>query len=136
MGASRHEQELAQTGGVSIRHWAQPVEILADGRVTGVRFERTRMAEDGTLDGSGEFWSIAADVVFKAVGQALLQDLLDGALEQERGKLRVDGNRRTSLDGVWAGGDCVYGHEDLTVSAVQDGKIAAIDIDRALRNGA
>ena len=35
--------------------------------------------------------------------------------------------------GVWAGGDCVAGGEDLTVSAVQDGKLAAISIDRTLR---
>ncbi len=136
MGASRHEQELAQTGGVSIRHWAQPVKILADGHITGVEFERTRLADDGSLTGSGETWSIEADVVFKAVGQTLSGDPIDGALERKRGKLKVDDRRRTSLDGVWAGGDCVYGHEDLTVSAVQDGKIAAIDIDRALRDGA
>jgi glutamate synthase (NADPH/NADH) small chain len=36
----------------------------------------------------------------------------------------VDGNRRTSLANVWAGGDCVPG-KDLTVVAVQDGKLAA-----------
>ena len=34
---------------------------------------------------------------------------------------------------VWAGGDCVVGGDDLTVSAVQHGKVAAIDIDRHLR---
>ena len=34
---------------------------------------------------------------------------------------------------MWAGGDCVYGGEDLTVSAVQDGKLAALSIDRVLR---
>ena len=49
------------------------------------------------------------------------------------GKLHVDENRRTSLAGVWAGGDCVGIGKDLTVAAVQDGKLAAIDIDRTLR---
>jgi dihydropyrimidine dehydrogenase (NAD+) subunit PreT len=34
---------------------------------------------------------------------------------------------------VWAGGDCVAGGKDLTVSAVEDGKQAALSIDRALR---
>jgi glutamate synthase (NADPH/NADH) small chain len=34
---------------------------------------------------------------------------------------------------VWAGGDCVGVSKDLTVAAVQDGKLAAIDIDRFLR---
>jgi glutamate synthase (NADPH/NADH) small chain len=37
------------------------------------------------------------------------------------------------LQGVWAGGDCVLGGEDLTVSAVQDGKLAALSIDAYLR---
>ena len=29
------------------------------------------------------------------------------------------------MPGVWAGGDCVAGGEDLTVAAAQDGKLAA-----------
>ena len=30
---------------------------------------------------------------------------------------------RTSLENVWAGGDCTYGGQDLTVEAVEHGKI-------------
>ena len=33
---------------------------------------------------------------------------------------------------VWAGGDCTHGGQDLTVEAVEHGKIAAHSIDRAL----
>ncbi len=51
----------------------------------------------------------------------------------EKGRLKVDAERRTSLAGVWAGGDCIAGGEDLTVAAVEDGKQAGISIDRALR---
>jgi glutamate synthase (NADPH/NADH) small chain len=36
---------------------------------------------------------------------------------------------------VWAGGDCVFGGEDLTVSAVQDGKVAALSIHEFLSGG-
>ena len=46
----------------------------------------------------------------------------------------MDDERRTSLPGVWAGGDCVAGGSDLTVSAVQDGKLAALSIDRFLKD--
>ena len=53
--------------------------------------------------------------------------------ELRDGKLVVDQQRRTSLKGVWAGGDCVVGGLDLTVSAVEDGKQAARSIDAALR---
>ena len=44
----------------------------------------------------------------------------------------MDAERRTSVPGVWAGGDCVAGGRDLTVVAVEDGKQAALSIDRAL----
>ena len=36
------------------------------------------------------------------------------------------------MPGVWAGGDCVAGGHDLTVVAVEDGKLAAESINRAL----
>ena len=135
MGASRYEQDLAQTHGVHIRHWARPVRILADDRVLGVEFERTVKESTGGLIGTGEFWSLDADVVFKAVGQKLVFEA--GAdnvlLQRDGGKLVVDKEQRTSLPGVWAGGDCVAPGDDLTVTAVQHGKLAAISIDRYLR---
>ena len=45
------------------------------------------------------------------------------------GRIVVDADRRTSLPDVYAGGDCVAG-ADLTVVAVQDGKLAAAAIHR------
>ena len=48
------------------------------------------------------------------------------------GRIAVDAERRTSVAGVWAGGDCVLGGEDLTVAAVEDGKQAARSILSAL----
>ena len=50
------------------------------------------------------------------------------------GKVVVNADGETSLPGVWAGGDCIAG-VDLTVQAVQDGKVAAHAIDRRLRAG-
>jgi len=76
-----------------------------------------------------------ADIVFKAVGQAITGDVFGDAtelFEQKGGKLLVNDERKTSLPDVWAGGDCIYGHDDLTVTAVQDGKVAANSIDRYL----
>jgi len=130
MKASRYEQEFAQTRGVSLRTWSTPRKFLVEGkRVCGVEFESTKNA--------GETFTLEADVVFKAIGQKVLwQALADTAqiLELEKDRIRVDVQRRTSVIGVWAGGDCVAGGEDLTVSAVQDGKVAALSIDRFLKN--
>ena len=52
------------------------------------------------------------------------------------GCIAVDDGRHTSLEGVWAGGDCVAGGPDLTVAAVEDGKQAALSIDAWLKRAA
>nr|WP_224405795.1 NAD(P)-dependent oxidoreductase [Afifella sp. IM 167] len=135
MKASGFEQELAQTKGVTIRHWAKPKRLIAeDGHVAGIELERTR-EEAGRLVGTGETFALAADMVFKAIGQTFVPAAIDGAAEAlaiEAGRIRVDEERRTSLAGIWAGGDCIAGGEDLTVAAVEDGKVAAESIHRAL----
>jgi dihydropyrimidine dehydrogenase (NAD+) subunit PreT len=137
MNASQHEQDFAQTSGVNIRHQLAPKRLLLNGsRVSGVEFEYTKVDAAGTLTRTGETCIIEADVVFKAIGQKVRWDDPDdtaGILDLEHGRIRVNENRKTSLPDVWAGGDCVSGGEDLTVSAVQDGKLAGIDIDRYLR---
>ena len=137
MGASRNEQEWAQTNGVGIRHWARPLRLLRAGeRVSGVEFETTQLDFGGHLVATAHRFVLDADMVFKAIGQTF-----DGApvastadtLAFVDGRLAVDAERKTSLPNVWAGGDCVAGGKDLTVVAVQDGKLAAIAIDRRLR---
>ncbi len=140
MGASGFEQDLALTNGVVIRHWAKPVRVLGgnDNHVRAVAFETTRLDGD-RLVGTGETWELPADMVFKAIGQAFDAGPLNGsgaAIALEKGRIRVDAERRTSLAKVWAGGDCIAGGEDLTVTAVEDGKLAAESISRALSAGA
>ena len=140
MSATHHEQVFAQTSGVKIKHWAQPVSLQGEGgRLTGVTFEYTRL-DGGRLVGTGETFTLAADMLFKAIGQTM------SPLPQANGgseRLKMDGDciavgedRRTSLPDVWAGGDCVAISEDLTVAAVQDGKLAAEAIDAWLSGGA
>lgn len=124
MSASVFEQALAQTSGVNIHHWATPARIVGDGHVTGIEFK---------LEDNDEAMHLNADVVFKAIGQKLDGSGLD-ALASESGRFVVDADQKTSVQGIWAGGDCVVGGDDLTVSAVQHGKIAAISIDQYLRN--
>lgn len=133
MKASEYEQELAQTNGVLIRTWAKPVALEGSGAVSGIVFEKTR-EESGRLIGTGETFRLDADIVFTAIGQSMIPAAYGGeeVLQSRSGRILVDDERRTSLKGVWAGGDCVYGGQDLTVAAVEDGKIAARSIDAAL----
>ena len=139
MGASQYERELAQTDGVDIRFNAKPRGLVdVAGRVTGVEFEYTR-EEDGRVVGTGETFTLDADMVFKAIGQTFDGEQLNGAIagvEMEGGRIKVDAERRTSVPGVWAGGDCVADGNDLTVVAVADGRDAAESIHRALSGAA
>jgi glutamate synthase (NADPH/NADH) small chain len=135
MGASQFERELAQTDGVKIKFNALPKALHASGgRVVAAEFEYTA-EKDGRLAGTGETFTLEADMVFKAIGQAFEPQALDGAvagIQLDKGRIKVDGDRRTTMAGVWAGGDCVAGGSDLTVVAVQDGKVAAESIHKAL----
>ena len=121
MVASEEEREFTQIKGVKILYNAKPVNIVTvDGHVREVEFER-----------KGETFTLAADMLFKAIGQNF-NAKIDSAIELEKGRIRVDVQRKTSVAGIWAGGDCVCDGEDLTVAAAQDGKLAAKSINEFL----
>ncbi|CAI8708027.1 MULTISPECIES: NAD(P)-dependent oxidoreductase [unclassified Pseudomonas] len=130
MGATDHEQDIAKANQVRLMTWAQPEEVLLDakGQVRGMRFARTRL-DEGRLVNTGETFELAADAIFKAIGQSFdehaLSDPLACQLQRQGGRIQVDEQMRTSIPGVYAGGDCTSLDQDLTVQAVQHGKLAA-----------
>lgn len=133
MSASHVEQEWAQTNGVTIRHFAAPKEVLCeDGTVKGVRFAATALQDGGRLAETGESFVIPADMVLKAIGQTYVAEPAGSAIALTGGRIATDEAGRTSLARVWAGGDCRAGGRDLTVEAVEHGKVAAVSIHDAL----
>ena len=130
MGATGHERDIAKANQVRLLTWAQPEAVLLDdqGRVRGMRFARTQQV-DGRLQATGESFELAADAIFKAIGQAFdagaLVDPLARELKREGERIWVDAQLQTSVPGVYAGGDCTALGQDLTVQAVQHGKLAA-----------
>ncbi|MBS3649129.1 NAD(P)-dependent oxidoreductase [Pseudaminobacter sp. 19-2017] len=135
MNASEYEQELATSKGVTIRHWLQPKRVVAQfGKVAGIELEYTAM-QDGRLARTGETFVISCDQIFKAIGQTFVPVAQNGsapAIALEGGRIQADAEGRTSMPKVWAGGDCILGGDDLTVSAVAQGRDAAESIHRAL----
>ncbi|WP_299191545.1 NAD(P)-dependent oxidoreductase [uncultured Litoreibacter sp.] len=129
MSASRFEQDLAASHGVNILFNVQPKEVHGNGAAAEVEFEYTT-TDNGKLKGTGETFRIKADQVFKAIGQTL--DGVPDGLDQDGGKIAVTGAGQTSIQGVWAGGDCAFGGDDLTVTAVAEGRDAAEDIHSTL----
>ena len=133
MKASAYERELAQTSGVVIRYWARPVALEGRGdTLSGVVFESGNGGEGASAPLARSFASTRTCCFSPS----------DSAARRKRSTARRSrsGTAASSsmpsaarrLRGVWAGGDCVYGGQDLTVSAVEDGKQAARSIAAAL----
>lgn len=129
MSASGYEQEHAASAGVRIICNAAPVAIHGNGAVAEVEFAYTEDTAEG-LKLRPETFRLKADQVFKAIGQSLTG--APDMLMIQQGKIAVTGAGRTSVPGIWAGGDCATGGEDLTVTAVAQGRDAAEDIHAML----
>ncbi len=125
MKASQYEQEVALSHGVVLRFDMQPVKIVAKaGKVAAMQFSRP-----------GEKVTIDCDQVMKAIGQTFVATDIKGAkpvVGLSGGRIAVDGEGRTSNPKVWAGGDCAAAGDDLTVTAVAQGRDAAMSIHKAL----
>ena len=135
-----HEYDFARREGIEFRFLSQPSGVvLEDGQLTGLECLRVEL---GAPDSSGrpapvvvpgsEF-VLEADQIVKAVGQnrPSLAALL--GLQTKKGFIAVDASFKTSIDGVYAIGDCIRSSGAAsTVMAVQDGKLAAGVIHRQL----
>jgi glutamate synthase (NADPH/NADH) small chain len=123
MAASRHEQDHATASGVRIICNAMPVAVHGNGAVREVEFAYTAETPEG-LRPTGETFRLRADQVFKAIGQTL------GPVPA--GAAAAAGKLAALPPGVWAGGDCTAAGEDLTVTAVAQGRDAAEAIHASL----
>ncbi|MBT7146506.1 MAG: NAD(P)-dependent oxidoreductase [Rhodospirillales bacterium] len=136
MKASVYEQQLANIKGVKIVQWAMPAELISeDNVVRAIRFDYATTDDQGKLVATGEQFELAADMVFKAIGQKFINSVFGDSESPDlnNNRMVVGDDRKTSLSNVWAGGDCIDGGEDLTVAAVEDGKVAAMSIDQYLK---
>ena len=132
MNASPFEQELATSNGVVIRTWMQPKRfVVSKGMLSAIELEYTAQ-EKGKLSGTGKTAKLAVDQVFLAIGQNLLVEELEGSLALDKGRIKTSMDGATSLHGIWAGGDCTNSGDDLTVTAVAQGRDAAMSIHAML----
>ncbi len=123
ISAYAYEYELAKKDGIEFLWQTLPIEILGNGKVSGLRCR--------TSDGN-EF-EIACDMVIKAIGQqkqvGFLQNI--GIAFDEKGRVAVNEIMQTSNPQIFAGGDCVNGGAEA-VDAAQMGKLAAQGIHFSL----
>jgi len=134
MNASLFERELAQTNGVRIITGAVPVRVTGQNRVEAVEFAYA-VQDGGALRPGPDRFALPADQVLRAIGQSMVPITNDpaDAIEQDGASLHTGPGGRTTPHGyVFAGGDCTATGENLTVTAVAQGRDAAMEIHATL----
>jgi thioredoxin reductase (NADPH) len=107
---------------------AEVVEVLGDGRVSGLRLRDTTTGEESVLDVSGMFVAIGHDPRSQLVKDVLATD--------ENGYVQVRSpSTYTAIPGVFAAGDLVDHSYRQAVTAAGSGCAAAIDAERWLAEG-
>jgi len=130
MGAFDFEYDLAKNVGVTGLFNVSPVEILGEGKVTGVKFVNTLTVNGKVESVAGSEFVLPCDWVIKATGQSKYDDLfsLITDLKTNRiGNIEVNSIFQTSNPKYFAAGDAVSGGQEV-VNAVADGKKAATGI--------
>ena len=136
MPAAVEEVEDAEIEGVKLIMLAAPVKIEASAE--GLNLECVKM-QLGATDESGRRkpepvegsqFTIQADNIIAAIGQKpVISDNFN--VETNKGNIVVDENMMTSIDKVYAAGDCATG-PSIIIEAIAGGRRAAIAIDKRL----
>lgn len=143
--ADEFEIEDGQEEGIEMINRLAPIAVERDqaGRVTGLRVQEIYSLYDHT----GRFapqmipnaqYVIPCDTIALAIGQAMDLSLLNGwdkrsELVLDRGIIKSErGSGRTSVKGIYAGGDAAFGPA-LFITAIRHGQEAARAIDSDLQ---
>lgn len=143
--ADEFEIEDGMEEGIQIINRVAPVAVERDdkGKITGIRMQRIY----SLFDFNGRFapknvpdseFVIPCNTIALAIGQAMDPSVFDGwdkrdQLAMDRGLIKTErGSCRTSVKGIYAGGDAAFGPA-LFITAIRHGQEAARTIDSDLR---
>ncbi|MCL1921243.1 MAG: NADPH-dependent glutamate synthase [Kiritimatiellaeota bacterium] len=142
MPARAEEVAHAQEEGVQFHLLQNAVRILgdADDRVRQIECLRYELGEPDAsgrrrpVEVPGSEFLMDVDTVIVAIGNGsnpLISQTTEGLAVSKRGNIIVDENGKTSVDGIYAGGDIVLGAATV-ILAMGEGRRAAAAINRWL----
>ncbi len=142
MPAALEEIEEAEGEGILMHPGLGPKRMIGkDGKVIALEALKTKWVFDENRRFNPAFYEgseiqLPCDTIIMAIGQAPRLDFLkpeDKVEISPRGLIAVNPQTlMTSANGIFAGGDCVFGPR-LIIDSVADGKRAAVGIDEFLR---
>ena len=134
MPCTEHELNIAKLDGCKVTWLAAPLEVISfENKVIGLKIGTMQLGESDASGRrspvpTGEEYILEADMIIKAAGQMPFEGLVNAErIQNSDGKVAVQNNAATNIDGVFAGGDCVNGGREV-VDAVQAGKDGAAEI--------
>lgn len=140
MPAYRDEAAHAGEEGVSIIPLAMPVQVFSGvARIKHLECMRMSLLDSVGRDGrrevqpvKGSTFTVEVESIIMAIGEGIHAPFLPAGLRKNGFLIDVDRFGRTSLDGLYAGGDLTTFHRSIA-HAIGSGKRAAIGIDIFLK---
>ena len=118
------QERLFENKKIEVLWDSVPLEILGDKVVEGIRIKNLKSSEIKKLKANGVFIFVGIHPHTQFLGDSLKLD--------ETGFILTDEDMRTSLEGVWACGDCRRKTLTQVITACSDGAIAAFNANRYL----
>jgi NADH-quinone oxidoreductase subunit F len=142
MPAYAEEVRAAYEEGIQFHFLANPVEVLGDGKVSGVVVQRQRLGEFDSggrrrpVPVDGDTFVLPVDIIVPAIGQTTDTSWMQKAgIQSTRGSTFVVGDAfETSRGGVFACGDAVSGPATV-IEAVAQGNLVSVSVDHWLKTG-
>ena len=142
--ARKEEVEHAIEEGIELKLLTNPIEIIGDEKnivrkIKCIKMELGEPDERGRrrpIEIKGSEFDMDVDTVVMSLGTSpnpLIRNTTPNLEFNKRGGIVVDDNGKTSIDGIYAGGDSVTGAATV-ISAMGAGKKAAQSIDSYLTN--
>lgn len=113
----KFQREVEENEKIEIIREHVPLEVLSDGKVTGIVLKNVKIGKTQTVDCSGIFPYVGSDPISDCV-----KDL---GVCNEHGYVIVDRNMETAVKGVYAAGDVVDKQLRQVVTAVGEGALVA-----------
>lgn len=117
-------QRIKSYKNVKVIAGAKTTEILGEGRVNGLKYEK-----------GGKIRHLNVQGAIIEIGRVPNTGFVEGFVELDKDRhIKIDCQTRTSVEGVFAAGDCASGHEYQYVIAAGQGCIALLKAARYLAN--
>lgn len=117
--------QLKRSDKISVKFHTEVMEVKGKSIVSFARFKNNETGEEWTYESEEGFG------VFVFAGYVPNTGWLNGEVELDsQGYIVTDGNQKTNLDGVYAAGDLCVKNLRQVVTAVADGAVAAVSMEK------